>query len=101
MGGGLGGSIDLLRLEGFPSLHGKPANDKTPNRGLTYCNDETPRRAPGNARGPQGQNAIASISTFTPLRGGAASTVVRAGCTPWKYSLKTRLNTGKSSMFRR
>lgn len=56
---------------------------------------------PGMREGPQGQNAIASISTFTPLRGGAASTVVRAGCTPWKYSLKTRLNTGKSSMFRR
>ncbi len=29
--------------------------------------------------GGYGTQAIASISTFTPLRGGAASTVVRAG----------------------
>src|SRR6266496_6361048 len=45
--------------------------------------------------------AMQSISTLTPLRGAAASTVVRAGWTPLKYSLKTRLNTGKSSMLRR
>src|SRR5215471_18673405 len=45
--------------------------------------------------------AMQSISTLTPLRGAAASTVVRAGCTPLKYSLNTRLNTGKSSMLRR
>ena len=101
MGKASGGSIDLRRLKSLPSLHGKPANDKTPYRGPTYCNDETHVRLPGMPEGPQGQNAIASISTFTPLRGGTTSTVVRADCTPWKYSLKTRLNTGKSSMFRR
>src|SRR5207247_6690176 len=48
-----------------------------------------------------GMYAMQSISTLTPLRGAAASTVVRAGWTPLKYSLKTRLNTGKSSMLRR
>src|SRR5438477_37920 len=49
----------------------------------------------------RGTHAMASISTFTPLRGAAASTVVRAGCTPSKYSRKTRLNVSKSFMSRR
>src|SRR5215470_186873 len=49
----------------------------------------------------RGIHAIASISTFTPLRGAAASTVVLAGCTPLKYSRNTRLNVTKSFMSRR
>src|SRR5262249_59062126 len=53
---------------------------------------------PGDHRGI---HAIASISTFTPLRGAAASTVVRAGCTPLKYSRNTRLNVSKPFMSRR
>src|SRR5678816_4008178 len=52
--GDLGGSIDLLRLKSLPSLHGKPPPTKPANRGSDYCNCETPRRAPGNARGASG-----------------------------------------------
>src|SRR5439155_899487 len=52
-------------------------------------------------RAGHGIQAMQSISTFTPFRGAEASTVVRAGCTPLKYSLNTRLKTGKSSMLRR
>src|SRR5262245_53461605 len=63
------------------------------------------RRVDGevNAGDPthRGIHAIASISTFTPLRGAAASTVVRAGCTPLKYSRNTRLNASKSFISRR
>ncbi len=63
------------------------------------------RRVNGQVSAGQGTHhgiqAMQSISTFTPLRGADASTVVRAGWTPLKYSLKTRLNTGKSSMLRK